>query len=487
MTAFTIFGIWLGLQFRDPGTTRTSKLEQFFNYLETEYVDTLDVNGLVERAMEVILGELDPHSTYIPADEGELMAQRMQGNFQGIGIEFIVHKDTLVVLRALPKGPADKAGLEGGDRIFSVDGDTLVGPERSSSEFTAAIKGEAGSAVLLGIKRSGGSVFFTEVTRGVIPVESVSIAQMDGSIGYVRLERFAETTHEEIIAALDRLSEKGMRALILDLRDNPGGFLHEATAVADEFLGDSMDIVTTKYRDGSTYTATAQSGERFEDLPVHILINANSASASEVLAGALQDHDRAVVYGQTSFGKGLVQEDKILSDGSKVRLTVANYYTPSGRSIQRPYEGALTPGEMEGTVFYSDAGRLLHSQGGIEPDVNLQNDSTQGYFWGFGFGTMDAFAFEKVDRERSFFSSFEEEVFVQDFAVSDMLLLDFLNYGGYGLGVEDLSSGDQLELRRYLKALIAKNIWGFESYQRILLESDSVYQQTKQAVLRTIQ
>lgn len=483
--AFLVIGIWLGLQFRQTPKGHLGKLELFFEYLDKEYVDTLDLDVLVEDAMAHILSELDPHSTYIPFEEGEQMAQRMQGNFQGIGIEFIHHNDSLVVVRTMPGGPSEKAGLHGGDRIYSVDGDTLVG-EIPTQDYTEKIKGPAGSTVDLGIVRAG-QLLSISVKRGIIPLESVSLSLMNGSVGYIKLERFAETTHEEVVQAMKLLSAQGMRALILDLRDNPGGYLHEATAIADEFLSEGQLIVETKYRDGQSHKTIAEDGQEFEDLPLHLIINGNSASASEVLTGALQDHNRAIVYGERSYGKGLVQEDKELSDGSKVRLTVAYYYTPNGRTIQQPYEGSRAFELQRDGVQNGDSLSLTNEIGGIAPDVYLDHDTSHGYFWGFSYGTMDAYAFEKVDHERKALLDLSEASFIAQYSVSDIMLLDFLSYGGYGLEVEDLTQKDRADLRLYLKAIMAKNLWGFESYQKILLEKDQVYQTVQEAAIGTLE
>ena len=470
---FLIFGVWIGLQFRTDVKQDRSKLDQFFRYLEYEYVDTLDIDGLMDDAMDHILGSLDPHSSFIPAEDSEYIAQRMQGNFSGIGVEFRIHEDTLVFVSIMKNSPAASYGLLAGDRIITIDGDTVVGPQLTNDEVTSRIKGEEGTYVTFGIMRDG--LYLTAaVQRGIIPLESVVSTQMLGSLGYVRMERFAETTHDELLVALDRLDSLNMRGLILDLRGNPGGYLHEAVAIADEFLSEDKSIVITKYGDGKTHTSKASGGQRYEDLPLHIIIDGSSASASEVVTGALQDHDRATVYGTTSFGKGLVQEDKILSDGSKVRLTVAYYYTPSGRSIQKPYEGADLPGQMDGTVFTSDSGKVLLASGGIEPDIYLSADSSNSYYWSMSFGTMDAFAFEQIDAQRADFQLWTYDRFVTDFELSEMQLYSFLEYGSYGLVLEDLSSADVEEFRFLLKAAFAKNSWGFDAYRNVLRTDDSV-------------
>jgi len=482
---FLIFGVWIGLQFRTDVKQDRSKLDQFFGYLEYEYVDTLDIDGLMDDAMDHILGSLDPHSAFIPAEDSEYIAQRMQGNFSGIGVEFRIHEDTLVFVSIMKNSPAASYGLLAGDRIITIDGDTVVGPQLTNDEVTSRIKGEEGTYVTFGIMREG--LYLTAaVQRGIIPLESVVSTQMLGSLGYVRMERFAETTHDELLVALDRLDSLNMRGLILDLRGNPGGYLHEAVAIADEFLSEDKSIVITKYGDGKTHTSKASGGQRYEDLPLHIIIDGSSASASEVVTGALQDHDRATVYGTTSFGKGLVQEDKILSDGSKVRLTVAYYYTPSGRSIQKPYEGADLPGQMEGTVFMSDSGKVLLASGGIEPDIYLSADSSNSYYWSMSFGTMDAFAFDQIDAQRSDYELWTFERFVTDFELSDMQLYSFLEYGSYGLTLEDLSSTDMDEIRFLLKAAYAKNIWGFDAYRNVLRTDDVVLKEVVRAASTTL-
>ena len=482
---FLIFGVWIGLQFRTDVKQDRSKLDQFFRYLEYEYVDTLDIDGLMDDAMDHILGSLDPHSAFIPAEDSEYIAQRMQGNFSGIGVEFRIHEDTLVFVSIMKNSPAASYGLLAGDRIITIDGDTIVGPQLTNDEVTSRIKGEEGTYVTFGIMREG--LYLTAaVQRGIIPLESVVSTQMLGSLGYVRMERFAETTHDELLVALDRLDSLNMRGLILDLRGNPGGYLHEAVAIADEFLSEDKSIVITKYGDGKTHTSKASGGQRYEDLPLHIIIDGSSASASEVVTGALQDHDRATVYGTTSFGKGLVQEDKILSDGSKVRLTVAYYYTPSGRSIQKPYEGADLPGQMEGTVFMSDSGKVLLASGGIEPDIYLSADSSNSYYWSMSFGTMDAFAFDQIDAQRSDYELWTFERFVTDFELSDMQLYSFLEYGSYGLTLEDLSSTDMDEIRFLLKAAYAKNIWGFDAYRNVLRTDDVVLKEVVRAASTTL-
>ena len=474
---FLLFGVWIGSKFGEAPPAG-GKMSQFFDYLKEEYVEELDMDSLQAEAMDHILSSLDPHSTYIPLDEGAAMAERMQGGFSGIGVEFAIKKDTLVFVHVMRPGPADASGILSGDRVYAIDKDTIVGESLTNDIVTSKIKGRRGTSVSLEVIRGKEQLSF-EVQRDLVPIESVLHLPVEDGVGYLKIDRFAETTHDEFVAHLDYLSATGMEELIIDLRDNPGGYLHESVAMADEFLGDNKNIVTTKYKDGSTNTSKAKAGNRFEELPVHILINENSASASEVFTGALQDHDRATVYGRTSFGKGLVQEDKVLADGSKVRLTVAYYYTPSGRSIQKPYrEGQVV---NEG-VFISDTGRVLYSQGGIEPDIEIANDSAS-YFWTFSYGTIDAFGFDYADSRRGNFKDLNFSNFYSDFTITEDLLSSFLEFGAYGIELEDLGAFDRKELSILLKAGIARNLWGFDAYRKVLLKDDASIAQIRSRIL----
>jgi carboxyl-terminal processing protease len=473
---FLLIGVWIGGKFGQSVAER-GKMDEFFNYLQDEYVEDLDLDSLQNQAMDYILSSLDPHSTFIPVEQGAAMAERMEGGFSGIGVEFAIKKDTLVFISVMQSGPASKAGVQSGDRVFTIDGDTVVGNGLNNELVTSKIKGKRGTKVQLGLKRKG-ELRTIEVMRDIVPIESVIHLDTEDGIGYLKVDRFSETTHDEFLGHLEQLSAGGMEELIVDLRDNPGGYLHEAVAMADEFLGEGKLIVTTRYRNGSVKNAEAKSGNRYESMPVHIIIDENSASASEVFTGALQDHDRATVYGKTSFGKGLVQEDKLLGDGSKVRLTVAYYFTPSGRSIQKPYRENQVFNEG---VFLSDTGRILYAQGGIEPDVELQNDSAS-YFWTFSFGTIDAYSFEFVDSTRDSYQYVSISEFLSKFKVADTVLSSFLEFGGYGLSLEDLGQSDRKELELLLKAGIAKNLWGFDAYRKVLLLTDPIIEKVKDQI-----
>lgn len=487
ITAFFIAGISIGLNFRSPvGMLGRSSMDQFFQYLNNEYVDTLDIAELQQNAMDYILNSLDPHSVIIPQDEGQEVAERMQGSFSGVGVEFTIYRDTLVFVYIIKGGPAESFGLKAGDRIYAIDGDTIVGPDLTNDVVVSKIKGPIGTYVNFRIVRDG-KFISASVERDLIPLNSVSNTRMYGPVGYTKIDRFAESTTEELKAALSRLSEENMRSLIIDLRDNPGGYLHEAIDIADLFLDQGKIIVTTKYKDGRTDIVRAKGGDGFEDLAVHIILNGLSASASEVFSGALQDHDRATIYGTTSFGKGLVQEDKYLPNGDMVRLTVAYYYTPSGRSIQKPYEGTDLTSEMEGLVFQSDSGKVLRSIGGIEPDVALSNDTSRTYYWGFSFGTMDDFAFQWVDKHRIEIAGWEFNSYLDMDLIDDQIIDEFLKYGSYGLVVEDLPADQYSDLTIMLQAMIAKNIWGFDAYNSALLKEDPLLQEVVRMAIGTLE
>ncbi len=468
-----IFGVWIGLQFREENETAEGKLTQFFNYLEQEYVDTLDVDPLIEEAMAHILAQLDPHSTYIPLAGNEYMEERMNGGFYGIGVEFHFHWDTLVFTYVMPDGPADRFGIEAGDRVLAIDGVPVISDTMVNDDVSTRIKGPLNTFVKLQLLRDRDTVEL-EVQRGLIPLNSIPVAFVHQGIGYVKVARFSETTHDEFVTALAQLDSQGMRSLVIDLRDNPGGFLHEATAIADEFLREDQVIVSTHYREGDAHYTYSTARGNYWDLPVHIVLNENSASASEVLAGALQDHDRATIHGRPSFGKGLVQEDKYLDDGSRVRLTVAYYFTPSGRCIQREFDGQGYVDFSQEALFVSDSGKELTSGGGIAPDFYLDKDSLLTAYWRvFNFGAINDYGFLRADTARQTYRQLTLEDYAKNYRVSDIQLLHFLTSGGYGVALEDLSEADRTELKRLLKASVAQFVWGFDGYQRVLVEDDT--------------
>ncbi len=369
---------------------RNDRLEEIIDIITARYVDTLNTDSLYEDAISGILKHLDPHTVYIPARDMAAVTEDLEGNFKGIGVEFYILKDTLMVTYVVKNGPSSDAGVQAGDKIIKVNDSAVVG--YSSEDIITKLRGIEGSVVKLGLYRpSENKTLDVKVRRGTIPIYSVEAAYMlDKVTGYIRINRFSATTYREFMKALDTLESKGMKQMILDLRQNPGGYLDAATAIADELLGGDKLLVYTYGRASEKEEYVAEKEGRFEKGRLAVLVDEGSASASEIIAGAVQDWDRGVVIGRRTYGKGLVQEQFDLSDGSALRLTVARYYTPSGRSIQRPYdkgreayesdfENRYTNGSLTGAdTFHSDdtvryfteeKHRVVYGGGGIKPDI----------------------------------------------------------------------------------------------------------------------
>lgn len=369
-----------------------STTQQVFDLIQNNYVDAVDKDSLNEEAILAMLQQLDPHSSYIPPVKLDAVNEDLKGNFQGIGVEFMLIKDTVNIAKVNKDGPSDKAGIKVGDKLIKADDSSLVNL-KDTEKIKKYLKGPAGTTVNVTVLR-GTETLVLPIKRGNIPVHSVEAAFIiEDSIGFIRINKFTSTTYEEFMYQLEGLQKKGINQLIVDLRDNGGGILMEAVDIADEFLSDDKLIVYTK---GNKKPIIEYKGRRpglFEEQPVVLLINENSASASEVLAGALQDWDRATIVGRRSFGKGLVQEQFELSNGGAVRLTTARYFTPIGRNIQKAYgkdieyhhelidrfnRGALTQADTThfGEPFKTNGGRIVYGGGGITPDVFVAYDTT---------------------------------------------------------------------------------------------------------------
>lgn len=376
---------------------KANKLDNVLNYIENEYVDDISKSELIERSIPRILQDLDPHSQYIPAAELEKVNEPLEGNFSGIGIQFNMLNDTLVVIQTIANGPSQKAGILAGDRIIEVDGIRVAGINMPSDSIVVILRGTRGTQVNVRIsRRNVDELLSFDITRDNIPLYSVDISYMiKDDIGYVKLNKFSATTVEEYTSAVTHLRGLGMKKLILDLRENGGGYMDAAVFIADQFLNGNELIVYTQGKARAKQDYNSIPGGLCTDIDLAILIDENSASASEILAGAIQDNDRGIIIGRRSFGKGLVQEQKSLADGSAIRLTIARYYTPTGRSIQKPYNKDLdlyygemneryVHGELENAdsnkfddslKFLTPGGKIVYGGGGIMPDVFVPIDT----------------------------------------------------------------------------------------------------------------
>jgi len=378
---------------------RADKLTTITNYITKEYVDRIEKDALIEKTIPKLLAELDPHSQYLPASELESLSEPLEGNFSGIGVQFNMLNDTLVIIKTIVNGPSEKVGIIAGDRILMVNDDTVAGVSMPSDSIVRKLKGPKGTKVKVGIKRyQVAEMLYFDIIRDNIPLYSMDIAYMiRPEIGYIRLNNFSRTTFEEFSGGVGSLLGQGMQNLILDLRSNGGGYLDPAVRIADQFLQEGQLIVYTEGNARPRQEYRASKGGMCKDLNVIVLIDEGSASASEILSGALQDNDRGLIVGRRSFGKGLVQEQNVFSDGSAIRLTVARYYTPTGRSIQKPYVSGgddnyyleLSERYMHGEFleidsirfndslkFTTPGGKIVYGGGGIMPDVFVPIDTT---------------------------------------------------------------------------------------------------------------
>ncbi len=478
--------------------TGSNKLNYLLQLIDNNYVDTVDMASLVEDAIPQILMELDPHSTYISANNAQEAAEKLKGSFSGIGIQFTMEKDTVNVMSVIHSGPAEKVGILAGDRIITADKTSLVGMD--SNEVMKHLKGEKGSRVKLGIKRHGSKdILYFTVKRGDIPVVSVDASYMiNDKTGYIRVKDFGEQTYAEMLVALADLNMKGMKNLIIDLRGNQGGYMHIAIQMANEFLHKNQLVVYTQGRKSPREEFRSDGRGTFQHLPLVVLVDEISASASEIFAGAIQDNDRGTIIGRRSFGKGLVQQPmEFRSDGSVVRLTIARYYTPSGRCIQKPYEkgkgedydneliARYERGEFfyqdsihqDGEKYYTNLGRVVYGGGGIMPDIFIPVDTsamTSYYKEAAYTGLIRQFAFAYTDENRQRLSSFTDVKAVEKFLRKENLLERFARFGEE----HDLKRRNLMLLKS--KTLFEENIFGsiiynardIQDYLQFLNEED---------------
>ncbi|MEY8868535.1 S41 family peptidase [Gaetbulibacter jejuensis] len=501
-------GVFIGgkLNFTDTSdrlftsNSKKDKLNRLIDYIDYEYVDEVNTDSIVDVTVNGILDNLDPHSTYIPKSELQRVTENMKGDFIGIGVSFYTYKDTVTVIRPTEGGPSEKAGIKGGDRIIMADGDSIFGREWSNEAIIEKLKGEKNTKVHLKVLRKGEDELldFT-VKRTDIPIKSVDAAYMlTNKLGYIKINRFAESTYKEFKKALDKLQNQGATQLALDLRDNPGGFLGVAEQIIDEFLEDDKLILFTKNKSGKIEKSYATRRGDFEEGEVYILINENSASASEIVAGALQDNDKGTIVGRRSYGKGLVQREMALGDGSAVRLTVSRYYTPTGRSIQRPYHNGnsddyyndyykrLSSGELseqenikvaDSLKFTTPNGKVVYGGGGIIPDIfvpldtSIQNE-TLNYIRRRGY--ISNFVFEELDRDRSVYENVTKDDFIANFEVSDDIVIKFQDYLNLKERTKITFVAYHDAMKQLIKADLADQLYGGNASEQIINEKDEM-------------
>lgn len=487
------------------------KLDQVISKIVNDYVDTVNTEQLTEDAIVQMLHQLDPHSSYIPADELKAVNEQLEGNFEGIGIEFNLLDDTIFVASVLPDGPSEKAGLQPGDRIIKVDGENVAGINIDNGGVAKRLKGEKGTEVKVSVKRMGEKGLLDySITRGTIPLYSVEATYMiTPTTGYIKLVSFSKDTYQELMDAIAKLKESGMQSLMLDLRGNPGGYLHAATGVTSEFLGRGKLMVYTEGRKQGKQEYKTDSKGGFTEGKLVILIDEGSASASEIVSGAVQDWDRGLIVGRRSYGKGLVQESYALSDGSALRLTIARYYTPTGRCIQKPYDDGYdnyeadiinrfnagefdhpdTVKENKEQEYTTPKGRKVYGGGGIYPDVFVPVDSSLhsallSDIYRYGFISRVAYKYGSANRTSLLKSYSTVDAFVKDFNFNGVLmqqLKDLLQKSNINYTDSDLAALYPT-ISRQAKAFVARQLYGRAAYHQAINNGDN----TVEAALKAL-
>jgi carboxyl-terminal processing protease len=506
-----VIGIWLGFVLskrinndsdfsQNNSSSSNDKINSLLEYIEYQYVDTIDKKDLVEKTVTSMLQSLDPHSSYIAASEFAATNEPLEGNFDGIGVEFNIIKDTIRVITPIEGGPSEKIGIRAGDKIIKVDGKNVASIEITNKQVFEKLRGESGTIVRVSILRRGiNKMLEFKITRDAIPLYSLDAAYMvKPDIGYIKISKFAATTYQEYLKAFNDLNSQGMKKLILDLRGNPGGYLNAAVDISDEFLTNGLQIVYTQGKANPKKTYKATEHGSFENNPLVVLIDEGSASASEIVAGAMQDNDRGTVIGRRSFGKGLVQDQLQLPDGSAIRLTIARYYTPTGRCIQKPYSddkdiyyneeySRYENGELlnEDSIkidktkkYTTPEGKIVYGGGGIMPDIFVPIDTARAstsLTKIFYSGALNTFAFEFADKNRAKLKGYgTAKNYIEKFEINATIMEEFYQY----CSSKDLSVNTKIDnktseaLKPYLKAFIGRDIFDKDAYYPILNQKD---------------
>ncbi len=504
-------GILIGATFAGPENTVANfmkgvmKFREVLSLIDKAYVDDVNPDELTETAITKMLEKLDPHTVYIPAKDVELSDSDLKKEFEGIGIEFNIFRDTIVVLAPLSGGPSEKVGIMAGDKIVTVDGETVAGIGITNRGVIDRLRGKKGTKVIVGIKRRGNpEILEFTIIRDKIPQYSVDAGYMvNDEVGYIKISRFSEATYDEFKEKLKGLLDQGMQKLIIDLQSNPGGYMDRAVNIADEVLPDNTIIVS---QDGKEPRAKAEYKAYrkglFEEGPLIVLINEGSASGSEIVAGAIQDNDRGLLVGRRSFGKGLVQSLFRLSDGSELRLTIARYYTPSGRCIQRSYEKGLSAYQMDfhnrvehGELFHKDSvkfndslkyntvkGRVVYGGGGIMPDVFVPLDTSRDskyYIKLRNNNVLREFSLNYYQKNKKKLSKMKFDDYLNNFEIDDNMMKDLMAMGEK-LGVKPDEAGlkkSETVIKAIVKASIARNVWGRESFYPVINEINEIFQE----------
>lgn len=505
-------GIFIGAKMFSRGTDQdvnaaTLKFREIFKYIDSYYVDSVSMDKIAESGIKKMLEDLDPHTSYIPASEVEAMNAPLEGDFEGIGVEFTIFKDTIQVVAVMQGGPSEEVGLQSGDKIIAVEGKNVAGIKVTNKTVFENLRGKKGTKVQITVKRKGQPkpLFFT-ITRNKIPTYTVDVSYMiDNQTGYLKVTRFGAKTYDEFRKGMEQLVSQGMKRMVLDLRDNPGGYMDKAVKIADEFISGNKLIV---YTDGKENRFDGKENASFTGLfetgALIVLIDEGSASASEIVAGALQDNDRALIVGRRSFAKGLVQKPIMLTDGSELRLTISRYYTPSGRSIQKKYESGhldeyssdISKRYEHGELYSADSikfdekqkykttgGRIVYGGGGIMPDFFVAQDTS--YYSNylnalFQENLVREFALEYATTHKAKLSKMTENEYITYFQLSESEMKNFTDFAQtekVKLVAKDYEKSKEF-LKTQLKSYIARTIWHKENtFFRITASQDKELQE----------